>query len=138
QLYRPLIFYFEVIKNNLHPQSFTYVVCHGSKFYFYTRSSNHIFVSYSSNLLDFLPETYNIRKWIFYPQLILHSTPKVLHPNFPVSLTRSSTYFLWEIKISCLKYATSIPRKYFSFPNSFISNCVFNFSFKVSFSISSS
>ncbi|RDY05850.1 hypothetical protein CR513_10257, partial [Mucuna pruriens] len=39
---RSLIFYFEVIKNNLHPQSFTYTLCHGSEFYFFTRSSNHI------------------------------------------------------------------------------------------------
>ncbi|RDY06191.1 hypothetical protein CR513_09865, partial [Mucuna pruriens] len=56
-------------------------------------------------------------------------TLEVLHPNFLVSLRRSSTYFLWEIKIPCLEYATLIPRKYFSFPNSFISNCVANFSF---------
>ncbi|RDX69364.1 hypothetical protein CR513_51530, partial [Mucuna pruriens] len=62
---------------------------------------------------------------------ILHSfIPEVLHPKFPVSLRRSSTYFLWEIKIPCLEYVTSIPRKYFSFPNSFISNCVVNFSFR--------
>ncbi|RDX97894.1 hypothetical protein CR513_19269, partial [Mucuna pruriens] len=40
--------------------------------------------------------------------------------------------------IPCLKYATSISRKYLSFPNSFISNCVANFSFRVSFSTSSS
>ncbi|RDX86713.1 hypothetical protein CR513_31921, partial [Mucuna pruriens] len=89
-------------------------------------------------LLDFLPETYNIWKRIFYPQLILHSTPKVLQPNFPIYLRRSSTYFIWEIKIPCLEYETSIPMKYFNFLNSFISNYVVNFSFKVRFSISSS
>ncbi|RDY05241.1 hypothetical protein CR513_10946, partial [Mucuna pruriens] len=64
--------------------------------------------------------------------------PEVLHPNFPVSLRRSSTYSFWEIKIPCLEYETFILRKYFNFPNSFISNCVANFSFRVSFSISSS
>ncbi|RDX90462.1 hypothetical protein CR513_27672, partial [Mucuna pruriens] len=100
--------------NNLHPQSFTYIVCHGSKFYICTRSSNLILL------------------------LAPSSTPEVLHPNFPLSLRRSSTYFLWEVKILCLEYATSIPRKYFNFPNSFISNCVANFSFRVNFSISSS
>ncbi|RDX90874.1 hypothetical protein CR513_27219, partial [Mucuna pruriens] len=96
------------------------------------------FASCSSKLLDFLPKTYNILRWIFYPQPILHSTPAILHPNFPISLRRSSTYFLWEIKIPCLEYATSIPMKYFSFSNSFISNCVVSFSFRFSFSISSS
>ncbi|RDX73714.1 hypothetical protein CR513_46635, partial [Mucuna pruriens] len=95
-----------------------------------TSNEQPYFASYSSKLLDFLPKTYNIQKWIFYPQLILHSTSKVLHPNFPVSLRRSGTYFLWEIKIPCLEHATFIPRKYLSFPNSFISNCVVNFSFK--------
>ncbi|RDY09312.1 hypothetical protein CR513_06340, partial [Mucuna pruriens] len=72
------------------------------------------------------------------PSFLNNSTLEILHPNFPVSLRRSSTYFLWEIKIPCLKYATSIPRKYFNFPNSFISNCVASFSFRFSFSISSS
>ncbi|RDY09251.1 hypothetical protein CR513_06409, partial [Mucuna pruriens] len=109
-------------------------------------------ISALDRLLDFLLETYNIQKRIFYPQLILHielsshpilwfcsiGTPEVLHPNFPISLRRLSTYFLWEIKIPYLEYATSIPRKYFNFPNFFISNFVANFSFKVSFSISSS
>ncbi|RDX99528.1 hypothetical protein CR513_17410, partial [Mucuna pruriens] len=61
-------------------------------------------------LHNFLPKTYNIQKLIFYLQLILHSIPKVLPPNFSVSLRRSSIYFLWEIKIPCLGYATSIPR----------------------------
>ncbi|RDX61321.1 hypothetical protein CR513_60464, partial [Mucuna pruriens] len=42
QLHRSFVFYFEVIKNNLHPQSFTYIVCDGLKFYFFTRLSNHI------------------------------------------------------------------------------------------------
>ncbi|RDY12482.1 hypothetical protein CR513_02725, partial [Mucuna pruriens] len=51
------------------------------------------------------------------PSFLNNSIPKVLHPNFPISLRRSSTYFLYEIKIPCLEYATSIPRKYFSFPN---------------------
>ncbi|RDY07786.1 hypothetical protein CR513_08047, partial [Mucuna pruriens] len=72
------------------------------------------------------------------PSFLNNSTLEILHPNFPISLRRSSTYFLWEIKIPCLEYATSIQRKYFSFPNSFISNCVANFSFRFSISISSS
>ncbi|RDY08877.1 hypothetical protein CR513_06846, partial [Mucuna pruriens] len=42
------------------------------------------------------------------------------------------------LEIPCLEFATSILRKYFSFSNSFISNCVASFSFRVSFSISSS
>ncbi|RDX96639.1 hypothetical protein CR513_20675, partial [Mucuna pruriens] len=71
------------------------------------------------------------------PSFLNNSTPEVLHPNFSVSLRRLSTYFFWEIKIPCLEYATSITRKYFNFPNSFISNCVVKFSFRVSFSISS-
>ncbi|RDY02364.1 pol, partial [Mucuna pruriens] len=50
--------------------------------------------------------------------------------NPMVLLNRLSTYFLWEIKIPYLEYATTIPRKYFRFPNSFISNCVANFSFR--------
>ncbi|RDX95081.1 hypothetical protein CR513_22446, partial [Mucuna pruriens] len=65
-------------------------------------------------------------------------TLEVFHPNFSVSLRRSSTYFRWEIKMPCFEYATSILRDYFSFHNSFISNCVANFSFRVSLSISSS
>ncbi|RDX97053.1 hypothetical protein CR513_20222, partial [Mucuna pruriens] len=72
------------------------------------------------------------------PSFLNNSTLEVLHPNFPISLRRSSTCFLWEIKMPCLEYETFIPRKYFSFPNSFISNYVANFSFRVSFSISSS
>ncbi|RDX88194.1 hypothetical protein CR513_30241, partial [Mucuna pruriens] len=38
-------------------------------------------------------------------------TPEVLHLNFPVSLRRSSTYFLWKIKMPCLEHTISIPRK---------------------------
>ncbi|RDY00016.1 hypothetical protein CR513_16851, partial [Mucuna pruriens] len=111
------------IKNNLYPQSITYIRCDIEQPHF---------VSCPSMLLDFLPKTYNIQKWIFYLQLILHSTYEVLYPNFLVSLRRSSTYFLWEIKIHCLEYAVSIPKNYLSFPNSYISNCVASFSFRVS------
>ncbi|RDX68747.1 hypothetical protein CR513_52228, partial [Mucuna pruriens] len=128
QLYRSLIFYFEFIKNNFHPQSFTYIVCHGLKFYFCTRSSNHI-------LLFAPPIGLSSHPILWFCSI---GTLEVLHPKFFVSLRRLSTYFLWEIKIPCVEYATSIPRKYFSFPNSFISNYVANFSFRVSFSISSS
>ncbi|RDX72715.1 hypothetical protein CR513_47759, partial [Mucuna pruriens] len=94
---------FEVIKNNLHPQSFTCAMIEQPHF-----------ASCFSMLLDFLIET----------------TLEVLYPNFPISLRRSSTYYLWEIRIPCLEYATSILGKYFNFPNSFISNCVAIFSFK--------
>ncbi|RDY04979.1 hypothetical protein CR513_11229, partial [Mucuna pruriens] len=101
--------------------------------------------SFSWTCLKILEDPFNCLK-VSFPR-IMHKlanhtssigTSKFLHPNFPISLRRSSTYFLWEIKIPCLEYATSIPRKYFNFPNSLISNCVANFSFRVSFSISSS
>ncbi|RDX84620.1 hypothetical protein CR513_34305, partial [Mucuna pruriens] len=76
-------------------------MCHGLKFCFYTRSSNHI--------------------------LLLS----------PPSLAFQFSYFFEEIK-----YILSLGDKdtlfYFSFPNSFISNCVPNFSYRVNFSISSS
>ncbi|RDX94291.1 hypothetical protein CR513_23343, partial [Mucuna pruriens] len=77
-------------------------------------------------VIDFLLETYSILRWIFYPQSILHSTLEILHPNFPIEY------------ILPLGYATLIPMKYFSFPNSFFSNCIASFSFRFSFSISSS
>ncbi|MFS7906854.1 hypothetical protein Hanom_Chr01g00064101 [Helianthus anomalus] len=38
-------------------------------------------------------------------------------------------YFFWQIKIPCLDLSTSIPRKYFSLPMSFISNSWNRFSF---------
>ncbi|RDX62069.1 hypothetical protein CR513_59638, partial [Mucuna pruriens] len=116
---RSLIFYFEIIKNNFHPQFFIYTMHHDLKLCFCIRLSNHILLLALSS--------YSISS---QKHTISGSIPKVSHPNFPVSLKTLSTYFLWGIKIPCLEYATSIPRKYFSFPNSFISNCVANFSFR--------
>jgi hypothetical protein len=45
-----------------------------------------------------------------------------LHPSILVTLRRSSIYFYWEINILCFDLATSIPRKYFKLPRSFIPN----------------
>lgn len=45
-----------------------------------------------------------------------------LHFNIPVSAKKSRIYFLWDIKIHFPDCNTSIPRKYFWFPMSFISN----------------
>ncbi|RDY03908.1 hypothetical protein CR513_12441, partial [Mucuna pruriens] len=44
------------------------------------------------------------------------------HLSFLLSASNSFSYFCWDIKIPSFEWATSIPRKYLSFPNSFISN----------------
>jgi hypothetical protein len=63
-----------------------------------------------------------------------------LHPSIAYTLRRSSIYFCWEINIPCFDLATSIPRKYFKLPRSFIPNslardyfklCISPFSFLV-------
>ena len=60
-----------------------------------------------------------------------------LHVVLPVSLRRSVTYFYWEIKIPCLEWATSIPRKYFNLPNTLISNSLAKHWFRTYLSLSS-
>ncbi|BAT91040.1 hypothetical protein VIGAN_06234200, partial [Vigna angularis var. angularis] len=45
-----------------------------------------------------------------------------LHAALPVSLSKSVIYFCWDIIIPFLEWATSIPKKYFSFPKVLISN----------------
>jgi len=48
--------------------------------------------------------------------------------HFEVSGFQRSACFLWEIKMSCFKWATSIPKKYLSCSRSFISYSANNFS----------
>lgn len=47
---------------------------------------------------------------------------KALYPSILVSLRRSRIYIDWGKNILCFDLATSMPRKYFKLPKSFISN----------------
>ena len=60
-----------------------------------------------------------------------------LHPNIPDSLRRSSTYFCCDTNIPSFDRATSIPRKYLSFPSYYISNTLANWSLSNCISIGS-
>lgn len=60
------------------------------------------------------------------------------HPSLSVSCKISGTYFPLEIKMSCFELTTSIHKKCFSYPRSFISNTDDNFSLSNCLSIKSS
>lgn len=86
-------------------------------------------VSFPTNLL-FLP----LSTWMtlfMSPSLALTSIGVFdgLHPLIPVSLKRFKTYFRWDTMIIFLNLVTSIPRNYFNYPKSLISDSFAKFSF---------
>jgi len=60
-----------------------------------------------------------------------------LHLGISISFRRSSIYFRWEINIPCFDLVTSMPRKYFRLPKSFVSNSLARRCFKFCISPSS-
>ena len=71
-----------------------------------------------------IPALFN--KWIILSDLVLllldHGSSVGMLPSFPISLSKSRVYFVWEMKIPFLLLVTSIPGKCCSCPRSLTTN----------------
>ena len=71
-----------------------------------------------------IPALFN--KWIIHSDVVLllldHGSSVGMLPSFPISLSKSRVYFVWEMKIPFLLLVTSIPGKCCSCPRSLTTN----------------